>query len=166
MKVIPIVYDIPELVEKRPTVLDVVNDIIKHFEQHAYHRVVHAFQAADRLHIGVGEFGMNGHMYVRVSDLIHFLHSNAVQNGSAVSYYPTVFRPDIQFVRLNNSDYVSAFTLSEALAWRLHGESFQLSIKPLEQLFFHTINLQSVLDAESYHQQMNSITDLLSKTKR
>ncbi len=153
MKIIPIVYDVPELIEKRPTVLDMVNEIIKCFEQHTYHRVVHAFQAADRLHISVGEFGMNGHMYVKMSDLIHFLRSSAVQSEGVVSYHPTVFRPDIQFVCLNNSDYVSVFALSDVLAWRLHGEFFQLSIKSLEQLFFHTIHLQSALDAERYHQQ-------------
>ncbi|HBC3835253.1 hypothetical protein [Vibrio parahaemolyticus] len=165
MKIIPMVSDMSELIEKRPVVLVIVNDIIKRFEQHAYHRVVRAFQSAARLYIGVGEFGMNGHMYVKVSDLIHFLRSSVVESEGVVSYHSTVFRPDIQFVRLNNSDYVSVFTLSDALAWRLHGESFQLSIKPLEQLFFHTINLQSALDAERYHQQMSSITDLSSKPK-
>ncbi|TNZ88007.1 hypothetical protein CGK40_22975 [Vibrio parahaemolyticus] len=159
MKVIPIIYDMPELIEKRPIVLDMVNDIIKHFEQHAYHRVVRAFQSAARLHIGVGEFDMNGHMYVKVNDLIHFLRSNAVQSEGAVSYYPTVFRSDIQFVHLNLSDYVSVFTLSDVLAWRLHGESFQLSIKSLEQLFFHTIHLQSALDAERYHQQRHHFSE-------
>ncbi|EGQ7795923.1 hypothetical protein I6Y99_004544 [Vibrio parahaemolyticus] len=165
MKIIPMVYDMSELIEKRPVVLVIVNDIIKLFEQHAYRRVVRAFQSAARLHIGVGEFGMNGHMYVKVNDLIHFLRSSVVQSEGVVSYHSTVFRPDIQFVRLNNNDYVSVFTLSDVLVWRLHGESFQLSIKSLEQLFFHTINLQSALDAERYHQQMSSITDLSSKPK-
>ncbi len=165
MKMIPIVYDMSELITKRPIVQVIVNDIIKRFDQHAYFRVVRAFQSAARLHIGVGEFGMNGHMYVKVNDLIHFLRSSAVQSEGEVSYHSAVFRPDIQFVRLNNSDYVSVFTLSDALARQLHGESFQLSIKPLEQLFFHTINLQSALDVERYHQQMGSITDLSSKPK-
>ncbi|HGZ7314369.1 TPA: hypothetical protein ACOL2D_003772 [Vibrio parahaemolyticus] len=159
MKVIPIVYDMPKLIEKRPIVLDMVNDIIKRFEQHAYHRVVRAFQSAARIHIGVGEFGMNGHMYVKVNDLTHFLRTNVVQSEGMVSYHPTILRTDIQFLCLNNNDYVSVFTLSDVLAWRLHGERFQLSIKSLEQLFFHTVNLQSALDAERYHQQTYSMVD-------
>ncbi|WP_372379627.1 hypothetical protein ACBZ91_18530 [Vibrio natriegens] len=135
MNINPMIYDIPELIEKRPIVFDIVKNIIKQFEQQDYHRVVRAFQSASRLYIGVGEFGMNGHMYVKVNDMLNFLRSIDMSKEGTVSYHPSFCRSDIQFVRQNISDYVSVLTLSEALAWYLNGGSHQLSMKPLEQLF-------------------------------